>query len=50
MPVERDATPAAYWRSEYLHLAKLLTQAASSERVVSYALEKRCHSRRVLEV
>jgi len=47
MPVERDATPAAYWRSEYLHLAKLLPQAVSSGRVVSDACRKRCHKWRV---
>jgi len=50
MPVARDATAGEYWRSEYLHLAKLLTQAASSGRAVSYACRKRCRSWRVLVV
>jgi len=47
MPVERDAPAGEYWRSEYLGLAKLLPQAVSSGRVVSYACRKRCHSGRV---
>jgi len=50
MLVERDATAGEYRRSEYLYLAKLLTQAVSAGRVVSYACEKRYHSWRVLEV
>jgi len=50
MPLKRDTTASEYWRCEYLGLAKLLTQAVSSERVVSYALAKRCHSWQVLEV
>jgi len=50
MPLKRDATAGEYWRCEYLGLAKLLTQAVSAERVVSYACRKRCHSWRVLGV
>jgi len=50
MLVQKDATAGVYWRSEYLCLAKLLTQAVSSGRVVSYACTKRCHSWRILEV
>ena len=34
--VARDAPAGEYWRSEYLGLAKLLAQAASSSRAVRY--------------
>jgi len=44
MPVERDATAGKYRRSKYLCLVKLLTQAVSSGRVVSYACTKSYHS------
>jgi len=50
MLLKRDPTAGEYWRSQYLHLAKLLIQAASSGRAVSDACRKRCHSWRVLEV
>ena len=50
MPVERDVTSGEYWRSEYLHLVKLLPPAVSFRRVVSYACRKRCYSGRVPEV
>jgi len=50
MPLKRDATTGEYWRYEYLGLAKLLTQAASSVRAVSDACRKRCCSWRVLGV
>jgi len=50
MVVQRDASAGTYWRSEYLHLAKLLMQAASFGKVVSYASRKRCHSWRILGV
>jgi len=50
MLVQRDVTASAYWRSEYLCLAKLLTQAVSSQRVISYACKKRCRSCRGLGV
>jgi len=44
----RDVTADESWRSEYLCLVKLLTQAVSSERVVSNACWKRFYSWRVL--
>jgi len=51
MPVERDATAGEYWRSEYLGLAKLLTQAVSSGRAVierdATASEFKCLAGRV---
>jgi len=50
MLLKRDATAGEYCRCEYLGLAKLLTQAASSGRAVSYACRKRCPSWRVLGV
>jgi len=50
MLVQRDTTAGMYWRSEYLCLVKLLTQAVSSERVVSNACTQRCYSWCVLEV
>ena len=50
VPVERAVTAGEYWGSKWLCLAKLLTQAASSGKVVSYACWKRYYSRRVLGV
>jgi len=50
MLVERDATAGEYSALEELCLAKLVTQAVSSGRVVSYACTKRWHSWRVLGV
>jgi len=40
MPLKRDATAGEYWRSEYLGLAKLLIQAASSERGLAMPLKR----------
>ena len=50
MPIERDAVAGEFSGSKHLGLAKLLTQVARFERVVSYAYAKRCHSWCLLEV